>query len=50
VKGSDLMGAGVSSPLTKYPIIYCLPMFNILMDKVCVLLLDCLCELGFNTS
>jgi leucyl-tRNA synthetase len=33
VKGAELIGCPLKAPLTKYEVIYCLPMFNVLMDK-----------------
>ena len=32
-KGTDLFGSGVEAPLTKYPVIYGLPMFSVRADK-----------------
>lgn len=33
VKGSDLIGMPVRAPLSKYPVVYCLPMTTILESK-----------------
>ncbi|KAL4709328.1 hypothetical protein ACJJTC_007060 [Scirpophaga incertulas] len=33
IVGQDLLGAAVKSPLTSYPIVYCLPMLTIKEDK-----------------